>query len=170
MGKTFGEMIEMYRDVVKRFKKIELNEWNAQGTIIELAKQVGELSKWVMYKEKYYAFEENEETVNMRLGNEMADVIAQVIRLADVYNIDLEKRRVFCQDEEIILTTKEYDLLVYFIVNKGLAISREQVLNKVWDENYFGSDRVVDDTLRRLRKKMPEINVRTIYGFGYRLD
>lgn len=76
----------------------------------------------------------------------------------------------FCQDEEIILTTKEYDLLVYFIVNKGLAISREQVLNKVWDENYFGSDRVVDDTLRRLRKKMPEINVRTIYGFGYRLD
>ncbi len=88
----------------------------------------------------------------------------------DGYNIDLEKRRVFCQDEEIILTTKEYDLLVYFIVNKGLAISREQVLNKVWDENYFGSDRVVDDTLRRLRKKMPEINVRTIYGFGYRLD
>ena len=88
----------------------------------------------------------------------------------DGYDIDLEKRRVFCQNEEIVLTTKEYDLLVYFITNKGLAISREQVLNKVWDENHFGSDRVVDDTLRRLRKKMPEINVRTIYGFGYRLD
>lgn len=88
----------------------------------------------------------------------------------DGYDIDLEKRRVFCQNEEIVLTTKEYDLLVYFITNKGLAISREQVLNKVWDENYYGSDRVVDDTLRRLRKKMPEINVRTIYGFGYRLD
>ena len=84
--------------------------------------------------------------------------------------IDLEKRRVFNGGEEVILTTKEYDLLVYFITNKGLAISREQVLNKVWDENYYGSDRVVDDTLRRLRKKMPEINVRTIYGFGYRLD
>ena len=82
----------------------------------------------------------------------------------------LEKRRVFNGGEEVILTTKEYDLLVYFITNKGLAISREQVLNKVWDENYYGSDRVVDDTLRRLRKKMPEINVRTIYGFGYRLD
>ena len=87
----------------------------------------------------------------------------------DGYDIDLEKRRVFNGGEEVILTTKEYDLLVYFITNKGLAISREQVLNKVWDENY-GSDRVVDDTLRRLRKKMPEINVRTIYGFGYRLD
>lgn len=88
----------------------------------------------------------------------------------DGYDIDLEKRRVFNHEKEIILTTKEYDLLVYFITNKGLAISREQVLNKVWDENYYGSDRVVDDTLRRLRKKMPEINIRTIYGFGYRLD
>ena len=88
----------------------------------------------------------------------------------DGYDIVLEKRRVFNGGEEVILTTKEYDLLVYFITNKGLAISREQVLNKVWDENYYGSDRVVDDTLRRLRKKMPEINVRTIYGFGYRLD
>lgn len=71
----------------------------------------------------------------------------------DGYDIDLEKRRVFNGGEEVILTTKEYDLLVYFITNKGLAISREQVLNKVWDENYYGSDRVVDDTLRRLRKK-----------------
>ena len=88
----------------------------------------------------------------------------------DGYDIDLEKRRVFNHENEIVLTTKEYDLLVYFITNKGLAISREQVLNKVWDENYYGSDRVVDDTLRRLRKKMPEINVRTIYGFRYRLD
>ncbi len=88
----------------------------------------------------------------------------------DGYDIDLEKRRVFNHDKEVVLTTKEYDLLVYFITNRGLAISREQVLTKVWDENYFGSDRVVDDTLRRLRKKMPEINVRTIYGFGYRLD
>ncbi len=88
----------------------------------------------------------------------------------DGYDIDLEKRRVFNIDKEVVLTTKEYDLLVYFITNRGLAISREQVLTKVWDENYFGSDRVVDDTLRRLRKKMPEINVRTIYGFGYRLD
>ena len=88
----------------------------------------------------------------------------------DGYDIDLDKRRVFYNNNEIILTTKEYDLLVYFLNNKGLAISRKQVLSKVWNENYFGSDRVVDDTLRRLRKKMPEINIRTIYGIGYRLD
>ena len=88
----------------------------------------------------------------------------------DGYAVDNLKRKVFLNDQDIELTTKEYDLLLYFIKNKGLAISREQVLNKVWDENYFGSDRVVDDTLRRLRKKMPKINIKTIYGFGYRLD
>ena len=88
----------------------------------------------------------------------------------DGYAVDNLKRKVFLNDQDIELSTKEYDLLLYFIKNKGLAISREQVLNKVWDENYFGSDRVVDDTLRRLRKKMPKINIKTIYGFGYRLD
>ena len=88
----------------------------------------------------------------------------------DGYMIDETKRKVLLNNEEIELTTKEYELLLYFVKNKNIAISREQVLTKVWDENYFGSDRVVDDTLRRLRKKMPEINIKTIYGFGYRLD
>ena len=90
--------------------------------------------------------------------------------MIDDYYIDEEKRKVLLDQKEIELTTKEYELLLYFIKNKGIAISREQVLSKVWDENYFGSDRVVDDTLRRLRKKMPNINIKTIYGFGYRLD
>lgn len=88
----------------------------------------------------------------------------------DGYAIDEEKRKVLLNQNEIELTTKEYELLLYFIKNKGIAISREQVLSKVWDENYYGSDRVVDDTLRRLRKKMPDLNIKTIYGYGYRLD
>lgn len=88
----------------------------------------------------------------------------------DGYIVDETKRKVILDGTEIELTTKEYELLLYFIKNKGIAISREQVLSKVWDENYFGSDRVVDDTLRRLRKKMPDLNIKTIYGFGYRLD
>lgn len=88
----------------------------------------------------------------------------------DGYDIDEEKRMVFFNKKEIEFTTKEYELLLYFIKNKGIAISREQVLSKVWDEYYCGSDRVVDDTLRRLRKKMPDLNIKTIYGFGYRLD
>ena len=88
----------------------------------------------------------------------------------DGYVIDENKRRVTLDGELIDLTTKEYDLLMFFLKNKSIALSREQVLEKVWDPNYFGSDRVVDDTLRRLRKKMPNLNIQTIYAYGYRLD
>ena len=87
----------------------------------------------------------------------------------DGYQIDEQQRKVYSQGEEIELTTKEYDLLCLFVKNRGVAFSREQILDKIWDVNYFGSDRVVDDTLRRLRRKMPTLNIHTIYGFGYRL-
>ena len=87
----------------------------------------------------------------------------------DGYAIYEQQRKVYSQGEEIELTTKEYDLLCLFVKNRGVAFSREQILDKIWDVNYFGSDRVVDDTLRRLRRKMPALNIHTIYGFGYRL-
>ena len=100
MGKTFAEMQEMYREVVKRFSKIELQEWKAEGAMIELSKQVGELAKQVMIKEKYYALEGEVQDVEERLGNEMADVIAQVMRLADYYGIDLEQAFVAAREDE----------------------------------------------------------------------
>ncbi len=87
------------------------------------------------------------------------------------YMIDENKRIVTDENGLVVdLTTKEFDLLMLFVKNKGTAFLREQILVKVWDDNYYGSDRVVDDTLRRLRKKMPNINIQTIYGFGYRLS
>lgn len=85
------------------------------------------------------------------------------------YTIDKNSRIVKLQEEIIQLTSKEYDLLIYFFNNKGMALSREQILNHIWGSNYFGSDRVVDDLIRRLRKKMPELNVETVYGYGYRV-
>ncbi len=85
------------------------------------------------------------------------------------YDIDENQRTVYKDNKLIDLTTKEFDLLMLFVKNRGNAFVREQILEKVWDQNYFGSDRVVDDTLRRLRKKMPDMNIQTIYGFGYRL-
>ena len=114
----------------------------------------------------------NIKEVILRIRNILKRVYKDDPSLIDIdgYLIDESKRKVLCNDQEIVLTTKEYELLLYFLKNKGIAISREQVLIKVWDENYFGSDRVVDDTLRRLRKKMPNLNIKTIYGFGYRLD
>lgn len=87
----------------------------------------------------------------------------------DGYELDEEQRKIYYDNNEIQLTTKEFDLLMMFIKNKGIAFSRDKILEKVWDENYFGSDRVVDDTLRRLRKKLPNLNIHTIYGYGYRL-
>lgn len=87
----------------------------------------------------------------------------------DGYEIDEEQRTVFYQGSPLDLTTKEFDLLLLFVRNRGKAFSREQILDHVWEENYFGSDRVVDDTLRRLRKKMPLLSIHTMYGFGYRL-
>ncbi len=89
--------------------------------------------------------------------------------VVDGYELDEGQRKVFSGNEEIDLTTKEFDLIMMFIRNKGIAFSREKILESVWEDNYFGSDRVVDDTLRRLRKKLPKLNIHTIYGYGYRL-
>ena len=85
------------------------------------------------------------------------------------YIIDLDKRMAFQGDEDLNLTTLEFDLLYMFVTNKEKSFSRDDILNNIWGENYFGTDRVVDDLVRRLRKKMPLLDINTIYGYGYRL-
>ncbi len=87
----------------------------------------------------------------------------------DGYTIDLDKRSVSQGEVEITLTTLEFDLLYMFVTNKNKSFSRDDILNIIWGSDYFGNDRVVDDLVRRLRKKMPDININTIYGYGYRL-
>lgn len=86
------------------------------------------------------------------------------------YDIDLNKRIVLLDNQEINLTTLEFDLLILFLNNKNKSLDRELILNKIWGSGYYGSDRVVDDLVRRLRKKMPKLKINTIYGFGYRLS
>ena len=85
------------------------------------------------------------------------------------YTIDLDKRSVSQGEVELTLTTLEFDLLYMFVTNKNKSFSRDDILNIIWGSDYFGNDRVVDDLVRRLRKKMPGININTIYGYGYRL-
>lgn len=85
------------------------------------------------------------------------------------YLIDMDRRSVYLNDEELNLTTLEFDLLYMFITNKNKSFSRDDILNIIWGSDYFGTDRVVDDLIRRLRKKMPYLKISTIYGFGYRL-
>ena len=86
------------------------------------------------------------------------------------YNINKDKRIVCDGDSDIKLTALEFDLLMLFVENLNKSFSRDEILDKVWGTEYFGSDRVVDDLVRRLRGKMPNLNINTIYGYGYRLS
>lgn len=85
------------------------------------------------------------------------------------YTLDEKKRIVLESDRMIELTSKEFDILHFFARNQGQAFSREQILGMVWGDDYFGTDRVVDDLIRRLRKKMPKLHIETMYGHGYRM-
>lgn len=79
---------------------------------------------------------------------------------------------VFIDGNEINLTPKEYDLLVYFIKNKGIALSREQLLNKIWNYDYFGNDRTIDTHIKMLRNNLREYRdlITTVRGVGYKFD
>ena len=74
--------------------------------------------------------------------------------------------------EEIELSFKEFELLSYFVENKGIALSREKILNNVWNYDYFGDARTIDTHVKKLRKKMgPKGDyIRTIWGMGYKFE
>ncbi|NQX61364.1 response regulator transcription factor [Paenibacillus qinlingensis] len=94
---------------------------------------------------------------------------AQLTTLAS-YTID-ELARTLSNSEgtTLDLTSKEYELLLYFVQHQGHVLEREQVLRAVWGIDYFGTDRVVDDLVRRLRRKLPDMRLETVYGYGYRM-
>ncbi|KUO75324.1 MAG: two-component system response regulator [Clostridia bacterium BRH_c25] len=85
------------------------------------------------------------------------------------YMID-ENKRIACTDSNIVkLTSKEFDLLLLFIKNPLRTFSRDQILKYIWGQDYFGSDRSVDDLVRRLRKRMKYLRIESVYGYGYRM-
>lgn len=86
------------------------------------------------------------------------------------YQVDLDRRVVSKKDKEIKLTTLEFHLLILLSKNINKSFSRDEILESVWGDDYFGSDRAVDDLVRRLRKKCSDLNILTVYGYGYRLS
>ena len=90
----------------------------------------------------------------------------------DGLRIDTLGRNVFAQGQKIELTAKEYDLLLYFAENKGIALTRENILNAVWGYEYFGDDRTVDWQIKLLRGKLGKCReyITTIRGVGYKLE
>ena len=86
--------------------------------------------------------------------------------------VDYKGRKVTINDKEVNLTPKEYELLTYFIKNKGIALSREQLLNNVWDYDYYGDDRTVDTHIKMLRKSLGDYRnlIKTIREVGYKYE
>ncbi len=120
------------------------------------------------YITKPYSSKELVLRVNNIIKRVYQSTDSKIINYLD-YTIDVDKRIVSVKDKPIKLTTLEFDLLLLLVGNINKSFSREDILNAVWGNDYFGSDRAVDDLVRRLRKKMPLLNVNTIYGYGYRL-
>ncbi|MCF0112314.1 MAG: response regulator transcription factor [Erysipelotrichaceae bacterium] len=107
----------------------------------------------------------------LRVNNIMKRTYRDSMRVeVNGYEIDDTQRKVYKDGEVIPLTTLEYNLLMFFVKNKEKPFTREQILSGVWGYDSFTQDRVVDDTMRRLRKKMPGLNINSIYAYGYRLD
>lgn len=87
----------------------------------------------------------------------------------DGYVINISKREISEGSRHIELTNKEFELLLIFLKNINTGFKREEILETIWGPNYYESDRVVDDLLRRLRQKPPNLKIETIYGYGYKL-
>ena len=84
--------------------------------------------------------------------------------------VDTGRREVLCAGMVVPLTTREFDLLAYLAANRGLALSRRQLLDGVWGEDWYGDERTVDVHVRQLRKKLgDELPLTTVWGVGYRL-
>lgn len=163
-----GDTISGY-DIIKKIR-----EENPDVPVIFTSARDKDLDKIIgleLGSDDYIAKPYSPKELVLRVGNIIRRVYSkekQKLTYKD-YTIDLEKRMVLHKEESINLTTLEFDLLYMFVTNINKSFSRDDILNNIWGENYFGTDRVVDDLVRRLRKKMSELDINTIYGYGYRL-
>lgn len=108
------------------------------------------------------------EAIIRRTNNMMDNEILQ----AGGIEIDLQGQVVKIDGEEIELTNKEFDLLHYFFVNQKVALSRETILNNVWNYDYFGDARTIDTHVKKLRSKLGDkgVYIKTIWGKGYKFE
>ena len=96
---------------------------------------------------------------------------SEIIEIGGI-EIDKAAHIVRIDGNEIELSYKEFELLTYFVENKGIALSREKILNNVWNYDYFGDARTIDTHVKKLRKNMGEKGdyIRTIWGMGYKFE
>ena len=94
-----------------------------------------------------------------------------IITVGDI-RMDKNAHEVFVEGKPIELSFKEFELLAYIIENQGIALSRERILNNVWNYDYFGDARTIDTHVKKLRNKMGEQGkyIKTIWGMGYKFE
>lgn len=108
------------------------------------------------------------EAILRRTGQVAAEMIVE----AGGIRLDKQAHSVTVGEETIDLSYKEFELLAYFMENKGIALSREKILNSVWNYDYFGDARTIDTHVKKLRSKMGAKGelIRTIWGMGYKFE
>jgi len=110
-------------------------------------------------------------TILKRLSK--ADAPQEILTLKDVV-VSLQKREVVACGKVLKLTTKEYELFEFMARNASLPFTREGLIEKVWGYDYLGDIRVIDDLVKRLRKKLKtagsELSIETVWGYGYKID
>lgn len=87
-------------------------------------------------------------------------------------SIDLDAHEVKVDDKPVVLSYKEFELLQYFMINQGVALSREKILNQVWNYDYYGDPRTIDTHVKKLRSKLGKKGdcIKTIWGIGYKFE
>lgn len=102
------------------------------------------------------------------LKSETDIVKKQQLEIGDL-RLSLDERRVFWCGCETEMTMKEFTLLQTMAEQPNRAFSRDELLTLVWGDDYFGSDRAIDDLVKRLRRKLSDLPIETVWGYGYRL-
>ena len=98
-------------------------------------------------------------------------VDGQTARTAEE-KVDPEAAAITVDGQPVDLSNKEFELLIYFMENQGMALSREKILNSVWNYDYFGDARTIDTHVKKLRSKMGEKGeyIKTVWGMGYKFE
>ena len=108
------------------------------------------------------------EAILRRTGQAAVETVVE----AGGIRLDKQAHSVTVGEETIDLSYKEFELLAYFMENKGIALSREKILNSVWNYDYFGDARTIDTHVKKLRSKMGPKGelIKTIWGMGYKFE
>jgi DNA-binding response OmpR family regulator len=96
---------------------------------------------------------------------------AQILKFGDLV-VDRQGRKVIVDDQVIELSYKEYELLNFLLDNRGVALSREKILNQVWDFDYYGDTRTIDTHIKKLRQKLAGCGdyIQTVRNIGYKFE